>query len=651
MLSTSHTSHTLTIITLLLLHILCCISPSLLSPIHAASSSSSSPSPPPSPVTAAEWNSRGLSLAIGSASGAPVTQKDLLAAAKAFERAHQMTQTEWERLRAEVETRERLGAAADAASSSSSLRTKFDSLSQRLAEYVNNHAVASMRLGRMDAARRLLLHALDIVPDHVDAKDNLKEVEEWSNRQSHTEADAAEEMDAAADDENDADEVSESTMRGKKRRGGKKSQTRQSSKSRRSRRSKKNEKRRHRNEDDEEDPVESVSSQESARAPESADDDVYSRPAKRQPQRSPPPLKKSKKSKRKKSKKSSKKATKKMKAPLTALDMPRRPNTNPREKLPRIHISHMYLDENEVYRSGLAPFVLLGALDSWNLSSWSPAALASRFPSSIVDFYPHNMGKSNVRPFLVPMAEAVAEQANPSGRFPTSQQRPGTYIQWNVNNEDWTRVRKDMTKRLPAQFREDDSWLLHVRQRCLHSTALQDLFTLRTHWRMVIIGNRGAGMFNHQDVLRTASYQAQLAGSKRWHLCDPSQSRYLYGAGTVDTFDPDYDRYPLFHQARCYEDIIEAGEVIFYPADYWHQTENLATPTISLTTTIMDANNYEWVMEELRAECVNQKYKWGFSKELCDALLNKCFDFWREQWSQPTKHTYREYSPHVHDEL
>jgi len=119
----------------------------------------------------------------------------------------------------------------------------------------------------------------------------------------------------------------------------------------------------------------------------------------------------------------------------------------------------------------------------------------------------------------------------------------------------------------------------------------------------------------------------------------------------VDTFDPDYDRYPLFHQARCYEDIIEAGEVIFYPADYWHQTENLATPTISLTTTIMDANNYEWVMEELRAECVNQKYKWGFSKELCDALLNKCFDFWREQWSQPTKHTYREYSPHVHDEL
>lgn len=72
---------------------------------------------------------------------------------------------------------------------------------------------------------------------------------------------------------------------------------------------------------------------------------------------------------------------------------------------------------------------------------------------------------------------------------------------------------------------------------------------------------QGAGMFNHQDVLRTASFQAQLFGSKRWHLCSPSQSRFLYAAGTLDAFDPDYDKYPLYEQARCFEDVVDAGEV------------------------------------------------------------------------------------------
>lgn len=38
---------------------------------------------------------------------------------------------------------------------------------------------------------------------------------------------------------------------------------------------------------------------------------------------------------------------------LTALDRKRRPNTNPREKFPRIHISHLQLPENEQYRRGL----------------------------------------------------------------------------------------------------------------------------------------------------------------------------------------------------------------------------------------------------------------------------------------------------------
>jgi hypothetical protein len=70
----------------------------------------------------------------------------------------------------------------------------------------------------------------------------------------------------------------------------------------------------------------------------------------------------------------------------------------------------------------------------------------------------------------------------------------------------------------------------------------------------VLFGSKGAGMFNHMDTLRTASFQIQLAGVKRWHICGPSEHHKMYEASDVNAFAPDYDRYPLFLEADCYLD-------------------------------------------------------------------------------------------------
>jgi hypothetical protein len=61
-------------------------------------------------------------------------------------------------------------------------------------------------------------------------------------------------------------------------------------------------------------------------------------------------------------------------------------------------------------------------------------------------------------------------------------------------------------------------------------------------------------MFNHMDTLRTASFQIQLSGIKRWHICGPSENHKMYEASDVNAFAPDYDRYPLFLDADCYLD-------------------------------------------------------------------------------------------------
>lgn len=142
------------------------------------------------------------------------------------------------------------------------------------------------------------------------------------------------------------------------------------------------------------------------------------------------------------------------------------------------------------------PFVLIGALDRWDLSRWEPQSLRERFASSSVDFYPHNMDKSSVRPFIVNLTAALQEQLHPSGGFPTSDTHPGTYIQWNVNQADWEALRPQMQPALPEMYRLDDAWMLPAESggesghRCLPTHDLRNQFSVRTHWRMLIIGNR-----------------------------------------------------------------------------------------------------------------------------------------------------------------
>ncbi len=116
---------------------------------------------------------------------------------------------------------------------------------------------------------------------------------------------------------------------------------------------------------------------------------------------------------------------------------------------------------------------------------------------------------------------------NPTGNYPKNTIQPGSYIQFNMDDKDWATLRRNFD--LPSIFTRDADWFAD----CLGSRALIDEFTKKLHWRMTLIGTKGAGMFNHYDVLRTSSWQAQMTGAKRWHICAPDQRPYLYGAGKV----------------------------------------------------------------------------------------------------------------------
>jgi len=70
--------------------------------------------------------------------------------------------------------------------------------------------------------------------------------------------------------------------------------------------------------------------------------------------------------------------------------------------------------------------------------------------------------------------------------------------------------------------------------------------------------------------------------------------------------------------------------LVFYPRDYWHQTINLSDLTVSLSSSILHAHSYKEILAELTAACDRGKYGWGFSKDLCSAIKDRCAPLWRE---------------------
>ena len=132
-------------------------------------------------------------------------------------------------------------------------------------------------------------------------------------------------------------------------------------------------------------------------------------------------------------------------------------------------------------------------------------------------------------------------------------------------------------------------------------------------------------MFNHVDKHHTSAWQAQITGAKRWHICPPDQTPLMYGRGGVDVFSPDYDHAPLFLTARCYEGTVSAGEMVYYPKAWWHSTQNIATPTVSLSALVVDQNNHRDVQGVFAKDCAS-----GSLPDSICSHMDKCYAWWND---------------------
>lgn len=302
--------------------------------------------------------------------------------------------------------------------------------------------------------------------------------------------------------------------------------------------------------------------------------------------------------------------------------------------LARIHVSDLYLEPFSKYVHGDLPYILTGLADKWGaLKKWTPEYLSEKFGHLTTDFYPHNMPFGHSHPHRVKFKQAIEQTANPSLVDGAPQAGPpGPYTHFNILTKNWRTLSRDMRPAVPFNWRIDTDWLSDV-----FSRQLRDEYCWKTHWRILAIGAKNAGMFFHWDVLQTASWHAQIRGRKRWFICPPDVG-HAWGksAGAIDPFEKrekvDSSRYPEWEKAKqsCWDVTVEPGAILYYPNNYWHATTCLSDLTISITSTVATRPNHSKMINEFSGVCAHNKFQFNLNEELCDAIAGKLFNWWRQ---------------------
>lgn len=305
----------------------------------------------------------------------------------------------------------------------------------------------------------------------------------------------------------------------------------------------------------------------------------------------------------------------------------------------------------------------------------------------LVDFYPQNMLLS--RPsqlYFLPLSRAIDQITG----IPDIVYRDvdaslsGSYAQWNMPQTAWVDLLTFLGIRdsLPFPFQSLgnpslDQALSDPLVSCLKKNNRLDSYAKATHMFMTLLGEKSAGMHNHQDFLRTASFQLQLAGRKKWNICPPTDSfwdghewvsrpgsafareghSYLGEPADVNMFSSkiDYVKHYGLVNATCFQVIVQPGDILYYPKDFWHQTLNLETPTVSISANVVSAECSNDVFDVLQKECAEllaprtawcvdtAVHEWedscveawehqtnkttprfGFDSEMCQLLLQEC---------------------------
>jgi histone arginine demethylase JMJD6 len=226
--------------------------------------------------------------------------------------------------------------------------------------------------------------------------------------------------------------------------------------------------------------------------------------------------------------------------------------------------------QEEYARPG-KPVIITDATEGWDALKWTPEYLASVAPDAEVSAV-----STSAKTLGAAVKMTLKEYTE---YFQAPDERKLYMINWAFEKDNPELL--DGFE-IPVYFKDD--WLKEL------SKPL--------HLMWLFLGPSDSGLFMHLDVGHTAAWNAQLSGNKLWKLWAPGQDECLYG-GKVDAFDPDLESYPRFRDAQTLDCVVEAGECIFIPSLWWHQTKNKEAG-LALTANYVDRTNHTMSLDYLK---------------------------------------------------
>ncbi|HEX5423046.1 MAG TPA: cupin-like domain-containing protein [Candidatus Acidoferrales bacterium] len=241
------------------------------------------------------------------------------------------------------------------------------------------------------------------------------------------------------------------------------------------------------------------------------------------------------------------------------------------------------------------PVVISSALDRWQaLSRWTPAFFkqtygavplhANNQPYTLGGFLPKRKDGSPLT--LGEFIDLVLASSN---------EKPAPYLR-NVHIEKFLPELDADLRPVPDYFQPN--WL--------EGPAGKPLDT-RLHggrFELYIGGTGGKFPVLHYDTWHIHTFLSQIYGVKRYTLFAPDQSRFLYPRGNqsqVDLENVDIEKFPLFASATPISCDLQAGEILFVPAGWWHTTRIL-TPSITVSASRVNASNWRDFSHDLKAK-------------------------------------------------
>jgi histone arginine demethylase JMJD6 len=161
---------------------------------------------------------------------------------------------------------------------------------------------------------------------------------------------------------------------------------------------------------------------------------------------------------------------------------------------------------------------------------------------------------------------------------------------------------------IPTNLHELTSYIQPTNLGYAKPNWLESKWFRRGYWGSaleVFIGGPGGKFpYLHLDFYHLNAWLNQLYGRKQFTVFPKGQDDYLYPRpddpwrSSLNIFEPDYEKYPLYKKATPIHFIVEAGETLFIPAGTWHTAYSLE-PTISVAFDQLNAKNFPAFMKDV----------------------------------------------------